>query len=146
MFNSWSHYDRILVTGPQRSGTRIAQPGDDFSIIVLDICNGINFLHDKDILHRDLKSANVLIYKKDDELHAKITDFGLSKEQTAANKMATSKWMGTPQYLAPDLFTASRPEYTKKCDVYSTGVIFWEIRLEKCLLHRKQIRKQFRCV
>lgn len=92
-----------------------------------DISTGLAYLHNHDVLHRDLKSANILIYESEKKLHAKITDLGLSKHQTQENQTATSRTIGTYQWMAPDLFAEGKPVYTKQCDIYSTGIIFWEI-------------------
>lgn len=89
-----------------------------------DIAFGVSYLHARrpSIIHRDLKSMNILISK---DLKMKITDFGLARIRQGWNtKMHTQ--CGTPNWQAPEMWVAN-PSYTEKVDVYSCGLIFWEI-------------------
>ena len=86
--------------------------------ILIDITEGMKFLHSLNIIHRDLKPANILIHS---DFHASITDFGTSR----VFKDRMSPTIGTTMYMAPDLVESN--QYTKKCDVYSFGILFWEI-------------------
>lgn len=70
------------------------------------------------VLHRDLKSLNVLL---DDHFIPKITDFGWTR--LIAEKMTAS--VGTFQWMAPEVIRSK--SYTEKADVYSFGIILWEI-------------------
>jgi len=110
--------------------------------IAVDITKGLLFLHKEKILHRDIKSANILLDKDlldkdllDKNLTAKISDFGLSiiREQTTSleKKAETdSHLIGTKGWMAPELL-GSNPKYTEKSDIYSLGVVFWEIASRK---------------
>lgn len=93
--------------------------------IIVDIARGLAFLHKEEILHRDLKSLNVLL---DESMKAKLTDFGLAKIKNETSTLAsmTGKVAGTLQYMAPELFKR-KAIYTKKCDIYSVAMTFWEI-------------------
>lgn len=84
-----------------------------------DILMGVNYLHLKKVLHRDLKTENILI---GEDGRIKIADFSISKTVT---EYCNLDGMGTPNYLAPELFR--REEYTELCDVWSIGVIFYEM-------------------
>ncbi|KAM3372269.1 hypothetical protein ACQJBY_019253 [Aegilops geniculata] len=90
--------------------------------IIKGICDGLCHLHEKRILHLDLKPANVLL---DDHMVPKITDFGLSrcldKDQTRA---FTSNLCGSQGYLAPEFY---RGEIAFASDIYSLGIIIMEI-------------------
>ena len=98
--------------------------------ICLDIAHGLNYLHtstkDKPtIIHRDIKSANILL---DDNWVAKIGDFGLSKLNNTnqqSRTLVTSTIAGTKVYLDPEY--ASTGKLNKKSDIYSFGVVLFEI-------------------
>lgn len=86
-----------------------------------NILLGLEVLHENHIVYRDLKPENVLI---DKDGYAKITDFGLSKENIQGNKQATS-FCGTPEYLAPE--TLFRTGTGKASDWWSFGAIIYEM-------------------
>ncbi|KAF0425739.1 kinase-like protein [Gigaspora margarita] len=89
-----------------------------------DIALGVAYLHTRrpSIIHRDLKSMNVLISA---DLRAKINDFGLARIRPRANASMHTQ-CGTPNWQAPEFWTP-KPSYTEKVDVYACGLIFWEI-------------------
>jgi len=91
--------------------------------MALEIGQGLSFLHSRNILHRDLKSMNVLL----DKLHrVKLGDFGLARVKQESSSQNTQRSMGTTSWMAPELFKR-RAEYTKACDVYSLGMLLWEL-------------------
>ncbi|GJW57132.1 kinase-like domain, phloem protein 2-like protein [Tanacetum coccineum] len=98
--------------------------------ICLDIAHGLNYIHTstkdkKMIIHRDIKSANILL---DDNWVAKIGDFGLSKLNNTnqqSRTLVTSTIAGTEVYLDPEY--ASTGKLNKKSDIYSFGVILFEL-------------------
>ncbi len=71
--------------------------------IAIDVGKGLSYLHSQNIVHRDLKSLNVLL---DDQYRAKITDFGLAKIKLETNSTTTKtkQGMGTTRWRAPELF------------------------------------------
>ena len=92
----------------------------------------MQYLHAHKILHRDLKSSNILI---DDYLCPKLADFGFSKIQhtnldliqQSISSVLDAK--GTPAYMSPE--TWEKRHYTTSCDVYSFGIIVYEIMTAK---------------
>ncbi|KAF3579321.1 hypothetical protein DY000_02034904 [Brassica cretica] len=86
-----------------------------------DICRGLMCIHRMKIVHRDLKSANCLV---DKHWTVKICDFGLSRIMTDENMKDTSS-AGTPEWMAPELIR--QEPFTEKCDIFSLGVIMWEL-------------------
>ncbi|KAK1296035.1 putative leucine-rich repeat receptor-like serine/threonine-protein kinase [Acorus calamus] len=89
----------------------------------LDISHGIEYLHDgavPPIVHRDLKSANILL---DQSMRAKVADFGLSKEEVFDGRKSGLK--GTYGYMDPEYMSTNR--FTKKSDIYSFGIILFEL-------------------
>ncbi len=94
--------------------------------IAMDMLIGLSYLHQKQIIHRDLKSLNVLL---DDHYRAKLADFGLAKvrsEISSHHSAQSGGAKGTTQWMAPELF-ARKPEYTTKTDIFSYGIVLWEL-------------------
>ncbi|XP_074276062.1 putative serine/threonine-protein kinase SIS8 isoform X2 [Silene latifolia] len=91
-----------------------------------DICRGLMCIHRMKIVHRDLKSANCLVNKHS---IVKICDFGLSRIMTES-PIKDSSSAGTPEWMAPELIR--NEPFTEKCDIFSLGVIMWEL----CTLSR----------
>jgi serine/threonine protein kinase len=91
--------------------------------LALDIAKGLNYLHclTPKIIHRDLKSANVLLYHN--KKRAKLSDFGtarLLRSSSAANTV-----IGTLGFIAPEVL--QQAPYNEKADVYSFGVLLYEM-------------------
>ncbi|CAM9110746.1 unnamed protein product [Phaeothamnion confervicola] len=88
---------------------------------------GMNYLHcnDPPILHRDLKSANLLL---DDSFRVRLCDFGLARLKAFTNSMTGN--CGTVQWMAPEVLANAK--YSETADVYSFGVVCWEMLTRAC--------------
>jgi serine/threonine protein kinase len=87
--------------------------------VVVGVANGMKYLHDRNILLRDLKPANIGF---DEAGKVRLFDFGMARklEDCQANEVC-----GTPRYMAPEALTDK--EWSLKTDVYSFGVVLYEI-------------------
>jgi TolB-like protein len=90
--------------------------------LAADIARGLQEAHEKDIVHRDIKSANVMVTKKG---QGKITDFGLAKlaDSTRVTKTGTS--LGTAAYMSPE--QARGEDVDQRSDIWSLGVVLYEM-------------------
>lgn len=95
--------------------------------IFIQLCEAVSFVHQKGILHRDVKTSNVIICRDDngDEV-AKLIDFGTGRF-TLDNKQkitATGLLVGSPPYMSPELWGGGRVD--ERADIYSLGCIMYE--------------------
>ncbi|XP_020211432.1 L-type lectin-domain containing receptor kinase S.1 [Cajanus cajan] len=93
--------------------------------ILVDVAEGLNYLHhgwDQVVIHRDIKSSNILL---DADMRGRVGDFGLAKLYTHGEVPNTTRVVGTLGYLAPELATIAAP--TSASDVYSFGVVLLEV-------------------
>ncbi|XP_043852780.1 LOW QUALITY PROTEIN: ankyrin repeat and protein kinase domain-containing protein 1 [Dromiciops gliroides] len=101
--------------------------------IIHETALAMNFLHSikPPLLHLDLKPGNILL---DGNMHAKISDFGLSKwmeQSTRMQYIERSALRGTLSYIPPEMFLESTTAPGPKYDVYSFGIVIWEILTQK---------------
>lgn len=92
--------------------------------IMKQILSAVSYCHSKGIVHRDLKTENILIKDASDinNVQIKIIDFGISCRIQPQEKLTST--FGTPYYMAPEVF---KQNYTEKIDVWSCGVILYII-------------------
>ncbi|CAI0559417.1 unnamed protein product [Linum tenue] len=89
--------------------------------LALDLSRGLSYLHSKKIVHRDVKSENMLL---DAQRNLKIADFGVARVE-AQNPSDMTGETGTLGYMAPEVLDGK--PYNRRCDVYSFGICLWEI-------------------
>ncbi|XP_028906742.1 protein kinase C delta type isoform X3 [Ornithorhynchus anatinus] len=94
-----------------------------------EILCGLQFLHSKGIIYRDLKLDNVML---DKDGHIKIADFGMCKENVVGENRA-STFCGTPDYIAPEILQGHK--YTFSVDWWSYGVLLYEMLIGQSPFH-----------
>lgn len=97
------------------------------AVMTMTLAQAAGYAHQNNVIHRDLKPANVLLTEAGEP---KIADFGLAKHLHAVNPAGTAmpgQPIGTPTYMAPEQTGEARGEVTPAADVYSLGVVLYEM-------------------
>eukprot|EP00002_Diphylleia_rotans_P010344 TRINITY_DN207_c0_g1_i7.p1 TRINITY_DN207_c0_g1~~TRINITY_DN207_c0_g1_i7.p1 ORF type:complete len:611 (-),score=168.11 TRINITY_DN207_c0_g1_i7:29-1627(-) len=104
---------------------KINIPADKKLRIIRGVIEGMSYLHSQSppIIHRDLKTSNILI---DKDFNAYLCDFGFARVKVQNQTMTKC---GTVAYQAPEILEGKR--YNEKADVYSFGIVLWEIETRK---------------
>lgn len=98
----------------------IGLPEDKIWDILIQLCIGVNYMHSKKILHRDLKTQNILITKNN---MFKIGDLGVAKALSHTTFAKT--FVGTPYYLSPEI--CEEKPYNEKSDIWALGCILYQM-------------------
>jgi len=111
-------FDHIVVNGrvEEREAIRFFH----------QIVSGVDKIHEKNVIHRDLKAENLLL---DGEMNIKIADFGLSNTHEPGGLLKTA--CGSPNYAAPEMI-AGKWYKPSQCDVWSCGVILYAMLCGHC--------------
>ncbi|KAF7144004.1 hypothetical protein RHSIM_Rhsim05G0052200 [Rhododendron simsii] len=88
--------------------------------VAIDISKGMDFLHQNNIIHRDLKAANLLMDEHD---VVKVADFGVARVKAQSGVMTAET--GTYRWMAPEVI--EHRSYDHKADIYSFGIVMWEL-------------------
>jgi serine/threonine protein kinase len=98
--------------------------------LLVQVCRGLERVHERGVVHRDLKPANLFLCRRADGSDvAKILDFGIAKLRDGEKRAAmptTGPAMGTPHYMSPEQARGDR-RIDHTTDIYSLGVIFYEL-------------------
>jgi len=112
--------DRLAKKNPPRGLRHEYQIGS----VTLGVLRGLVYMHDRSIVHRDIKSDNILLTKGG---LIKIADFGISRRLEEDNSRMHTM-IGTPHYLAPEVVLAEgEGGYTSKVDIWALGMIILEL-------------------
>jgi serine/threonine protein kinase/tetratricopeptide (TPR) repeat protein len=114
--------------------------------LFIPVCQAVQHAHQKAVLHRDLKPSNILVMELDGKAVPKVIDFGIAKalggpEEQAASLVRTQAGMviGTPQYMSPEQ-AGSRADVDTRSDIYTLGIILYELLTGQTPLTREQIK------
>ncbi|KXZ47302.1 hypothetical protein GPECTOR_36g28 [Gonium pectorale] len=100
-------------------------PMEQVVSVALDVARGLEYLHPT-IVHRDLKPGNVLVnHPGGPDMVAKLADFGFSRLRNTVAVATANPEVGTPEFMAPELYALTNTIVTNKVDVYSFGVLLW---------------------
>jgi non-specific serine/threonine protein kinase/serine/threonine-protein kinase len=113
--------------------------------LLCEICAGVQHAHQKAVIHRDLKPSNILITLADDKPQPKIIDFGIAKatgQRLTDHTLQTALGavVGTPEYMSPEQADPTGQDVDTRSDVYSLGVILYELLTGELPFGAKELR------
>ncbi len=114
--------------------------------LLAQICDAIQHAHMKGVVHRDLKPGNILVAETDEGFRPKVIDFGIAKAVSAsagenAHETQFGQFVGTPVYMSPEQAEGGSIDIDTRSDIYSMGVILYELLVGKTPIESETLRK-----
>jgi WD40 repeat protein len=109
--------------------------------LLAKVCDAVQHAHDKGVIHRDLKPGNILV---DESGQPKVLDFGVAHVTTAdllttSSRTHTGQLLGTLSYMSPEQIAAHPTALDERSDVYTLGVILFELLVDRLPYHLEQL-------
>lgn len=113
--------------------------------LFLQICQAVQYAHQKGIIHRDIKPSNLLVSLEGEHATPKVIDFGIAKamvqpltERTLHTEIG--QLMGTPEYMSPEQAEMTSQDIDTRTDIYSLGVVLYELLVGTLPWESNQLR------
>ena len=100
-------------------------PWQEAAKLLLPIAEALDYAHDQNVIHRDVKPSNILLTERGQPM---LTDFGVAKvleEEATIDLTGTAMAVGTPEYMAPEQASAKTAD--QRADIYALGIVFYEM-------------------
>lgn len=128
VFDTGADEDTVFIVMELYEGVTLADrlrdgplPPEEAARIARGILDGLTHAHDQDVVHRDVKPANVLLHAG----QIKVSDFGIAKAAHGGDLTTTGQLLGTARYLAPEQVDAASVDH--RADLYAVGVVLYEM-------------------
>lgn len=105
--------------------------------LFLQVCGAISYSHNRGILHRDIKSSNIVVREYEDQDIPIIIDFGLSNHGHKSATQNSTQNMGTPEYMSPECIN-NAADIDVRADVYALGMVLFHLLVGKIPFDRKR--------
>lgn len=117
----WSEQGDLVDFINRRKGVLLSLPM--FTYFCKSIAQSVNYLHQKNLLHRDINEENVLIQERNGHFCLKLSDFGFMTQYGEEGEVYEDLLLGTPNYMAPEIWDERC--YSQKSDVFALGSLFY---------------------